>query len=61
MQKDFLQIQLDTIESGLILTIYPEGSAGFREINILEAQEYSESQFQILEGNCYEYYFNKEN
>jgi len=61
MQKEFLQIQLDTLESGLILTIYPEGSAEFREIDILEAQEYSESQFQILEGNCYEYYFNKEN
>ena len=61
MQKDFLQIPLDTLESGLILTIYPEGNAVFREIDILEAEEFSESQFQILEGNCYEYHFNRDN
>ncbi len=61
MQKDFLQIPLDYIEAGLILTIYPEGNAVFREIDILEAEEFSESQFQILEGNSYEYHFNKEN
>lgn len=61
MQKDILQIPLDTIESGLILTIYPEGNAVFKEIDILEAEEFSESQFQILEGNSYEYHFNKDN
>jgi len=61
MQKDFLQIPLDALESGLILTIYPEGNALFREIDILEAEEFSESRFQILEGNSYEYHFNKEN
>lgn len=61
MQKDFLQIPLDTIESGLVLTIYPEGNAEFREIDILEAEEFAESQFQILEGNSYEYHFNKDN
>lgn len=61
MQKDILQIPLETLESGLILTIYPEGNAEFREIDILEAEEFSESQFQILEGNCYEYHFNKDN
>lgn len=61
MQKDFLQILLDALEPGLILMIYPEGNAIFREIDILEAQEFSESQFQILEGNSYEYHFNKDN
>lgn len=61
MQKNFLQIHLDTFEPGLILTIYPEGNAEFREIDILEASEFSESQYQILEGNCYEYHFNKDN
>lgn len=61
MRKDILQIPFDTIDSGLVLTIYPEGNAEFREINISEAKEFSESQFQILEGNCYEYHFNKDN
>ena len=60
MQKDFIQIPLDTIDLGLILTIYPEGNAELREIDILQAEEFSESQFQILEGNCYEYHFNKD-
>jgi hypothetical protein len=61
MQKDCLQIPLDTIKSGLILTIYPEGNAELREIDVFEAEEFAESQFQILEGNSYEYYFNKDN
>lgn len=61
MRKDILQIPFDTIDSGLVLTIYPEGNAELREINISEAKEFSESQFQILEGNCYEYHFNKDN
>lgn len=61
MQKDILQIPLDDIESGLCLTIYPEGNAEFREIDFLEAQEFSESQHQILEGNSYEYHFNSNN
>ena len=61
MQKDCLQISLDTIESGLILTIYPEGSSELREIDVFEAQEFSECQYQILEGNSYEYSFNKDN
>lgn len=60
MQKEYLQILLDAIESGLMLTIYPEGNAEFREIDTLEAEEFSESQYQILEGNCYEYSFNKD-
>lgn len=61
MRKDILQIPFDTIDSGLVLTIYPEGNAEFREIDISEAKEFSESQYQILEGNCYEYHFNKDN
>src|SRR5690554_6226128 len=61
MQNEFLQISLDSIESGLVLTIFPEGNAIFREIDIFEAEEFSESQFQILEGNSYEYHFNKDN
>ena len=61
MQKECLQIPLDNAESGLILTIYPEGNAEFREIDVLEAEEFTESRFQILEGNAYEYSFNKDN
>lgn len=61
MQKKYLEIPLYHIESGLKLTIYPEGNAEFREIDSLEAKEFSESQYQILEGNSYEYNFNKDN
>lgn len=61
MQKDCLKISLDDIEAGLTLYIYPEGNALFREIDVLEAQEFSESRFQILEGNSYEYHFDKNN
>lgn len=60
MQKEYLQISLEAIESGLILSIYPEGNAECREIDILQAEEFAESQFQILEGNCYEYSFNRD-
>lgn len=61
MQSESLQISLDSLESGLTLTIYPEGKAEFREIDALEAEQFFESRFQILEGNSYEYHFNKEN
>ncbi|GGP02629.1 hypothetical protein GCM10010992_07880 [Cloacibacterium rupense] len=61
MQKEFLEIPLNLIESGLILTIYPEGNSEIREIDDFEAKEFSESKYQILEGNTYEYYFNKSN
>lgn len=60
MQMNYLQISLDTIESGLILSIYPEGISELREIEIFEAQEFAESRYQILEGNSYEYHFNKD-
>src|SRR5690554_169619 len=59
MQKNYLQISLDEIESGLILSIYPEGNSVFRIIDPLDAAEFSESQYQILEGSAYEYSFNK--
>ena len=61
MQKEFLEIPLNHIESGLVLTIYPEGNSEIREIDDLVAKEFSESKYQILEGNTYEYYFNKGN
>ena len=55
MQKEFLEIPLNHIESGLVLTIYPEGNSEIREIDDLVAKEFSESKYQILEGNTYEY------
>ena len=33
MQKEFLEIPLNHIESGLVLTIYPEGNSEIREID----------------------------
>ena len=50
MQKEFLEIPLNHIESGLVLTIYPEGNSEIREIDDLVAKEFSESKYQILEG-----------
>ena len=61
MDKHCLQISLDEIESGLILFIYPEKNSNFRIIDPFDAIEFSESQYQILEGNSYEYHFNKNN
>ncbi len=61
MEERCLQISLDEIESGLILSVYPEGNSDFRIIDSFDATEFSESQYQILEGNTYEYHFNKEN
>lgn len=59
MEECCLQIPLNEIDHGLTLLIYPEGSADFRIIDTLEADEFSESPHQILEGNTYEYKFNK--
>ena len=59
MEERCLQIPLDEIESGLTLSIYPEGNSDFRIIDALDAKEFSESAYQILEGNTYEYGFNK--
>lgn len=61
MEERYLQISLDRIESGLTLSIYPEGNSDFRVISTIDAVEFSESQYQILEGNTYEYHFNKNN
>jgi len=59
MEERCLQISLDEIDSGLKLLIYPEGNSDFRIIDTLDALEYSESRYQILEGNSYEYHFSK--
>ena len=59
MEEHCLQIPLDEIESGLTLSIDPEGNSDFRVIDTLEADEFSESPHQILEGNTYEYDFNQ--
>lgn len=59
MEERCLQIPLDEIDSGLTLSIYPEGNSDFRIIDAFDANEFSESPYQILEGNTYEYNFNK--
>lgn len=59
MEERCLQIPLDEIEFGLTLSIYPEGNSDFRIIDALDANEFSESAYQILEGNTYEYSFSK--
>lgn len=58
MEERCLQIPLDEIECGLTLSVYPEGNSDIRIIHTFEAIEFSESQYQILEGNSYEYHFN---
>lgn len=60
MKELCLQIPLDEIDSGLTLSIYPEGKADCRIIDLFEAIENSESKYQIFEGSSYEYHFNKE-
>ena len=59
MEERCLQIPLSEIDSGLTLSIYPEGNSDFRLIDTFDANEFSESAYQILEGNTYEYSFNK--
>ena len=59
MVERCLQIPLSEIDPELTLSIYPEGSSDFRIIDALESKESSESTYQILEGNTYEYSFNK--
>ena len=59
MEEHCLQIPLDEIKSGLTLSIYPEGNSDFRLIDAFDANEFSESEYQLLEGNTYEYSFNK--
>lgn len=59
MEEHCLQIPLDEIESGLTLSVYPEGNSSFRIIDALDANEFSESPYQVLEANTYEYSFNK--
>jgi len=59
MEERSLQIPLSEIDSGLTLSIFPEGNSDLRLIDAFDANEFSESPFQILEGNTYEYGFNK--
>ncbi|TPD67304.1 DUF2357 domain-containing protein [Flavobacterium microcysteis] len=59
MKNECLKILLDEIESGLILSVFPEGRSDFRIIDSQDALLYSESIYQVLEGNSYEYSFNK--
>ena len=59
MDERCLQIPLTSIDPGLTLSIYPEGNSDFRMIDAFDANEFSESQYQILEGNTYEYSFSK--
>lgn len=59
MEERCLQIPLAEIDPELILSIYSEGNSIFRLIDDLDAREFSESAYQILEGNTYEYGFNK--
>ncbi|OJV81793.1 MAG: hypothetical protein BGO34_08375 [Bacteroidia bacterium 44-10] len=59
MEEHCLQIPLAEIDSGLTLSIYPEGNSDFRIIDSFDANEFSESPYQILEGNTYEYNFSK--
>ena len=59
MEERCLQIRLPEIDSGLTLSIYPEGNSDFRIIDSFDANEFSESPYQILEGNTYEYNFSK--
>lgn len=57
MDTDCIEINLDEIEKGLILNIYPEENSKFRIIDSNEAKEFSESIYQLYEGHSYEYSF----
>src|SRR5690554_8120668 len=59
MEEYCLHIPLSEIEPGLALSIYPEGNSVFRVIDPLDASEFSESEYQIIEGNSYEYHFSR--
>jgi len=58
-QVEHISIALDDVERGLVLQIYPENKALCFILPSSIAAEYNESQYQILEGNTYEYEFNK--
>ncbi len=59
MEEHCLHIPLSEVEPGLALSIYPEGNSVFRVIDPLDASEFLESEYQIIEGNSYEYHFNR--
>jgi predicted component of viral defense system (DUF524 family) len=57
----YLRIPLSSFNEDDFLFIYPENKAKLFEISEEEARENGESNFQILEGNCYEYSFTNDN
>jgi len=62
MQKESvcIELSLESGESDLTLTIHPEPWSLLFEIDENEAAKFGESPYQLLEGNSYEYKFNKE-
>lgn len=61
MEVKYINISLDDIEPDLKLFIFPEGKSKCFIIDYENASLNAESPFQILEGNSYEYNFNKDN
>ncbi|MBF4492145.1 DUF2357 domain-containing protein [Flavobacterium sp. MR2016-29] len=59
--KKHIQIPLTFFNETGFLEIYPENKGRLFEISEEEANENGESNFQILEGNCYEYAFTNKN
>lgn len=55
LSREYLELSLEHIESGLKLFIYPEPNSFLSEIEEEEALKNGESRFQLLEGNSYEY------
>ncbi|WP_434432331.1 DUF2357 domain-containing protein [Sphingobacterium spiritivorum] len=63
MQKpnlNCIRLNLDHIESGLTLEIFPELKSHIRQINDVDAELYNESIYQLFEGHSYEYEFEGE-
>ncbi len=58
--QPFIRIPLTFFNDEDFLKIYPENRAKLFQISEEESQANGESIFQILEGNSYEYVFNKE-
>ena len=61
VKESHIKIPISYFKDGDFLEIYPENNAVVKEISTEEAQEYAESNFQILEGNSYEYAFTNAN
>lgn len=61
VKEPHIRIPISYFKEDDFLEIYPENKAIAKEISIEEAQENGESNFQILEGNTYEYAFTNSN